>query len=158
MGISARVHMTAWLGPLVYQVFSLVQRNKPLGWPEEGGTQDPPQSSAHWSLSSPGIFIRGSLPIHRKAWCLENPKSALVLSLLYQDISENHFPQFSPFSCGYMNNSFNYTAFYNLLFWVPCDQLTRSCSPKLEPLVLCSCKRHTILVLCFSAARIEELL
>lgn len=59
---SASVHMTAWLGPLTDQVFSLVQRNKPLGWPEEGGTQDPSQRSARWSLSSPGILLEAPFP------------------------------------------------------------------------------------------------
>lgn len=53
---------STWLGPLTYQVFSLVQRNKPLGWPEEGGTQDPSQSSAGWSLSSPGILLEAPFP------------------------------------------------------------------------------------------------
>lgn len=33
-----------------------------LGWPEEGGTQDPPQSSARWSLSSPGILLEAPFP------------------------------------------------------------------------------------------------
>lgn len=45
-----------------YQVFSLVEKQAVLGGPEEGGTQDPSQSSAHWSLSSPGILLEALFP------------------------------------------------------------------------------------------------